>query len=383
MGKSVKNRCVGLFLTIFFCAFTTSAYSIEPIKILLARGSTSISKNQVRTIIIQANVALDNTFSSGAYEFESAAFTASGTPKVIDVTCISGTGVTLNLCARNQLSTKRTNNDADIVVLAVEEITDENSNCALVPPQMINATIGPHNHELAYVLVQASCLPVLESGILAVPHEIGHLLSLEHHDSDVDPLPRPDNHAAEAGSNLTLMGSIGDCYPSCDDVVFHQFLSSDGAQFPDGSAAGDADDSNSKLVVSDESWAAVASYRPLPAVSTFSSCGLSFVGCYLNRPSFAVTARSSNAPIINMIWETSSTGSNWDQFYPATECNIFIGLHTFEYQGTSGYLQYLRGHIIDAYGQPSAYCQLIAFATCGGGQPFAPSPIQPPGEIID
>ena len=262
-----------------------SAFAQEPIKVLLAKGGGLVSSIQVRNAMLRANDILDNTFDerpNGTYRFESAAVQA-GAPQVFTAACPSGLDAKdTALCAIAELADERDQFDADIVVMVVENIQGD---CGGVRPEMINAwSISALNSIFAYAVIDTECLNTTVRNREGFAHEVGHLLSLEHHDHDPDldkparvtiPQPIEDityNHAEEAGVsggwNLTVMASMGDCGPiGCLNGTWFPFYSEDGKKFPGGADAGDATHSDAKRVIEDISWDVVAAYRPIPTTS--------------------------------------------------------------------------------------------------------------------
>lgn len=240
-----------------------SAASAEPIRVLLARTSTSVSEAVVRSTLLQMNSTMGNS-SLGSLDFV-AADTLLGVPVVDFISCGSSDPVSLLTCLQSGLTSRRNAVNADIVVVVAPLV---GVLCGAVPPSMINAPlVAVWNQYLAYAVLKQDCITAPSNNMKVASHEVGHLLSLEHHDSDplTDlPLGFSDNHAEEDFDDHTVMGSpVDDCISPFVSCNGHDFFSQDGRQFPDGGSAGNSSESNAVSVISSSTWNVVSQYRPL------------------------------------------------------------------------------------------------------------------------
>lgn len=177
-----------------------------------------------------------------AHVFESAA-SGGGTATIVFADCPgtnSTPSTTHTTCAMNLLGESRDDHMADVVLMVVNDMTG----CGGAPPAMVNAfTISHANEHLAHAVVKASCITNPVRGKKVAAHELGHLLSLEHHDGDPSPnVPVSYNHAGEDSllgfGKLTADGDEGDGF-LCD---YHGFFSENGRGrlFPPRSAQSSA-----------------------------------------------------------------------------------------------------------------------------------------------
>lgn len=252
-------------------AYPLSAHALEPINVLLARNSTTVSVSAVRDALVQANLVMIGTGLSTRV-FESASFDAADMPEVFLANCPSSSDTpseVLTTCASEQLSDLRDAHSADVVLMVVENM----ELCGGVPPEMLgegNVPVSASNENLAYAVVKQSCITNPSNNMQAAAHELGHLLSLEHHSGDPNPeIPVSYNHAAVDSllgllGNLTAEATPGDIGPLCQlglSCQYHAFFSADGKTFPNGEPAGEASSSNSKRVIEELAWDVVACYR--------------------------------------------------------------------------------------------------------------------------
>ncbi len=305
------NLSIHKMLTFLVLTSVAQAASAEPIKVLLARTSTSVNVSVVRSTLLQMNTTMSNS-GLGSLDFVSASSTF-GNPDVEFVTgCTSTNPVTLLNCIRNKLKTQRDTVNADVVVTVVPSL----SLCGSVMPQMINANyISDDNQHLAYAVLKLSCITAPSNNMKVASHEVGHLLSLEHHDNDPEPnkpAGYPANHAEEDFDDHTVMGSpTDDCLIPSIACNGHDFLSAVGATFPDGGSAGNSSQSNAKAVVSSKSWDVVAAYRPRPSPPAC-SVSVTLMSCnFSGSGNFQVTAFLPGYNVSNADYDISVGGSGF------------------------------------------------------------------------
>lgn len=195
MPKSAQQIVLAFTLSSALLA-PEHTYAVDKIKVLLARNNSGIPATLIRDALEDANFVMDQTFDGlppGRYEFESA------TPTMQHANCADGPRETVILCAQSELAARRTQYDADVVVMAVNDITDDS---ASVPPAMINRPFVSHDNEhLAFVIVDKTYLVPDARDRLYLAHELTHILSIEHHDGD----PATDFPAVFPGLPLALV----------------------------------------------------------------------------------------------------------------------------------------------------------------------------------
>jgi hypothetical protein len=353
----MKSITIASFTFATLVSLPLSSIAAEPIKVLLSRTSTSISETTVRGTLIQMNTTMSNS-GLGSLDFVSAD-TIGGVPVVDFVPLCSATDEILLLdCLQDALETRRNSVSADIVVTVAPTV---GSLCGATPPGMIDAfTISGDNGHLAYAVLKNSCLISPSNNMKIASHEIGHLLSLEHHDDDHFPLlPQgiSDNHAEEDFDDHTVMGSPkDDCISTSINCNGHDFFSEVGRTFPDGGSAGNSSTSNAKAVVSALSWSVVAAYRPLPAPTVFCYDPPLFLGCPYGCMS---------SPYL-MSWVGQNASSfvvqkqgyfGWDNWYSGPNTSSFASTGTI-------YDEYFRVKAVNAAGLGSNWCQMSLRVQC-------------------
>ena len=241
-----------------------SSHAIEPIKVLLAKTSTTVSDSVVRSALIQMNTTMGN---SGLGSFDFVAADLEGTVPVVDIafSCNQSVPADQLSCLKSVLEGRRNAVNADIVVAVAPLV---GGLCGSVNEGMINpGTIDIFYEFLGYAVLKQNCITEPSNGQRIASHEVGHLLYLEHHDDDPAtnlPAGFSHNHAEEDFDDHTVMGDPkDDCIDKDVNCNGHDFFSETGRTFPDGGSAGGAF-SNAKRVVLTHSWLTVAAYRPRP-----------------------------------------------------------------------------------------------------------------------
>jgi len=302
--------------------------------------------------------------SLGSLDFV-AADTSLGIPVVDFISCGSSDPVSLLTCLQSGLASRRNAVNADIVVAVAPLV---GTLCGAVPPSMINAPLVVFwNEDLAYAVLKQNCITTPSNNIKVASHEVGHLLSLEHHDADplTDlPLGFSDNHAEEDFDDHTVMGSAkDDCISTSINCNGHDFFSQNGRQFPDGGSAGNSSDSNSVAVISSSTWNVVSLYRPIiPPSQASGHVDLMFCigwnafhyvdwGGQLNYPSdyFEVQRKNQLWPWLNI----------WYPFYEG-------GAGATEYV-TKDLQSNFRVRVVTIGGVVSTWFYFWTYANCMGG----------------
>jgi hypothetical protein len=311
----MKNNIIAGIMAATFLSTPLASVAFEPTKVLLARTSTSVSESVVRSTLLQMNTTMGNS-GLGSRDFVSAD-SFLGIPVVDFVPSCSYTDpVNLLDCLEDALETRRNSVNADIVVAVVPVV---GTLCGAVPPGMINApNVSSSNERLAYAVLKQSCITAPSNNMKIASHEVGHLLSLEHHDSDPAtslPLGIPHNHAEEDFDDHTVMGSPeDDCISTSINCNGHDFLSEVGRTFPDGGSAGNASESNAKAVVSAVSWDVVSAYRPIPQLQ---ACNMrwEFTGCNGPVGVGIITATLPGYTVTNADYDASYSGGPWIEIF--------------------------------------------------------------------
>lgn len=156
--------------------------------------------------------------------------------------------------------------DADIVIHVVPVVNA--TVCGVAPQQMFNRPqISANNRPFGYMAVGVSCN--IPGTFFTVSHEVAHLLSIEHRIGDDErDMPVKHNHAYtfpnSALKYMTAGGQSADCGVVGCSIMVNQ-LSDPTGSFPNGASLGTTSDNNANRVVREQSWGAVAAYRPLPS----------------------------------------------------------------------------------------------------------------------
>ncbi|MEO1034937.1 MAG: zinc-dependent metalloprotease family protein [Pseudomonadota bacterium] len=256
-----NNRFFAFCLSaLVFVLLPTITNAVEPIKVLLVR-TPSASAGAAIAAMSQINLTLANSQLAALKRVQSARQTEIGTAYVYQTTCNAADDQMLLSCVESQLGSERDNFAADVVLVVTAIPVD--AGCGAVFEDTINrVAIGVQNNRYGYMVVEQGCIVAATRGQKVASHEFGHILNLEHIGDPEESTPRPDNHAIKSGDGerATVMAHTSECKSGCEWV---DYFSEVPRVFPDASPAGHISDANGKIVVDQESWAAVAAYRPI------------------------------------------------------------------------------------------------------------------------
>lgn len=178
MIDTIRRKSFSLFIAFLLSVFTfsSSAQTRDVINVLVAHNP-GVSPGDLVFALVNSNIVMDGTFDSGSDP--SLSFSIIGTPTQLTTSIcenLSSEGAANCAMNNNTLKNLRTANAADVVVLGLNNITND---CGAVPPSLINTfSVSDRNWKKAYVVLDESCLPIESSpsdrDILA--HELSHIL---------------------------------------------------------------------------------------------------------------------------------------------------------------------------------------------------------------
>ena len=331
----VKRKSV--FVLIALILTTSIPVLADDISVLVVRTPSSTTSTLVAAALDELNDTMSKS-GLGHLNFVSAKLAILGFPSWVNTTCTDVDRVKLHECIRDDtvVANAREMYSADIVIVLTKFLVEPENLlvgiCGIVPRVMINpGIIGHRNEANAYAYIKESCQ--IAPDIFVVPHEVGHLLYIEHRNHDpqfglpislteLDSVFRNHAHATQdAKATVVSAPSDVNCANSANGCTFHQFFSdADRNFFGSLQARGVHGTSDAVDVITTNSWDVVSKYRPQSAppqeecsFQFTPQCGEPFSG--IISPIYSGTGTVTN---IDIDFSQGGTG-NWNDLYEGSQ----------------------------------------------------------------